>query len=338
MNLMRLCIVCFFSILFISCKSIYSTTDFNLAKTPKAPNYANVLSWACLPKKYPISLEMVTEKYEEKDADVFYLYPTLLLDKKDNSWNANIWNKEYRNEVISKAILYQASAWVKSANLYAPFYRQTHYRIFDERYTSQGKQAWEVAYIDVKRSFKYYLKNYNKGKPIIIASHSQGSLHAKRLIKEFFDGKPLQNQLVGAYLIGTSIEKDEFENIKPMSYAEEIGGFVSWNSFKYGKFPKKYESWFKGSISSNPITWNKEKEGNILLHKGLLFQNKKIYPKSVSVKVVDGLLWTTLPKVPNRFLMSYIKNYHFADINLFWKDIEQNSILRVKNWLKENKK
>ena len=335
---MRIYIVCLLSILIISCKSIYSTTDFNLAKTPKAPNYANVLSWACFPKKYPVSLERVTEKYEKKDADVFYLYPTLLLDKKDNSWNANIWNKEYRNEVISKAIFYQASAWVKSANLYAPFYRQTHYRIFDERYTSQGEQAWEIAYLDIKSSFKYYLKNYNKGKPIIIASHSQGSLHAKRLIQDFFDGKPLQKQLVGAYLIGTSIKKNEFNNIKPMNYAGEIGGFVSWNSYKYGKFPEKYESWFKGSVSSNPITWNKEKEGKILFHKGLLYEDKKIYPQSVSVKVLDGLLWTTLPKVPKRFLMSYIKSYHFADINLFWKDIEENSILRVNNWLKEYRK
>ena len=143
----------FLSILVISCKPIYSTTEFNLAQTPKAPNYSNTLSWACIPKKYPAILEEITEKYEKKDADVFYLYPTLLLDKKDNSWNANIWKNEFRNEVINKAIFYQASAWVKSANLYVPFYRQTHYRIFDDRYTDQGKKAWEIAYIDIKRSW-----------------------------------------------------------------------------------------------------------------------------------------------------------------------------------------
>ena len=335
---MRFYFLFFLSILIISCKPIYSTTEFNLANIPKAPNYANSISWACFPNKYPVSLENLTEKYQKKDADVFYLYPTLLLDKKDNSWNANIWNNKFRDEVITKAIFYQASAWVKSANLYAPFYRQAHYRIFDERYTDQGKQAWEIAYTDIKRSFKYYLKNYNNGKPIIIASHSQGSLHAKRLIQEFFDNKPLQDKLVGAYLIGTSIKENEFKNIKPMKFKDEIGGFVSWNSYKYGKYPKKYDSWFKGSVSSNPITWNKNEEGKIFSHKGLLYDDKKVYPQSVSVKVIDGLLWTTLPIVPKRILMSYIKNYHFADINLFWKDIEENSVLRVKNWLKEYKK
>ena len=58
----------------------------------------------------------------------------------------------------------------------------------------------------------------------------------------------------------------------------------------------------------------------------------KIYPKSLVVKVIDGLLWTSLPQIPGRFFLSLIQNYHFADINLFWKDIEQNAIARVNAW------
>jgi hypothetical protein len=27
------------------------------------------------------------------------------------------------------------------------------------------------------------------------------------------------------------------------------------------------------------------------------------------------------------------KNYHIGDINLFWKDIKENSELRTQNWL-----
>ena len=30
-----------------------------------------------------------------------------------------------------------------------------------------------------------------------------------------------------------------------------------------------------------------------------------------------------LPQIPGRFFLSLIQNYHFADINLFWKDIER---------------
>ena len=32
-----------------------------------------------------------------------------------------------------------------------------------------------------------------------------------------------------------------------------------------------------------------------------------------------------------------VKNYHFADINLFWKDISDNSKIRVNKWLQMNK-
>jgi hypothetical protein len=324
-------------VLIISCKPIYKSTEFNLDKTPHAPDYSQKKSWAVLPNNYPESLEKITEKYSIKNTDIFYIYPTLLTDKKDDSWNANIWDIDFRNEVINKAILNQASSWVKSGNLYAPLYRQAHYRIFNKKYTQQGKKAWEIAYNDIRNSFEYYLKNYNMGKPIIIAAHSQGSIHGKKLIQEFFDEKPLQKKLIAAYLIGTRIKPEEFKQIKHMTQKDEIGGYITWNTYKDGKYPKNYNSWFKGGSTSNPITWDSKTVGPISLHKGVLYEDKKIYPNSVSVKVINGLLWSSLPKIPKRLLLSTIKSYHFADINLFWKDIEENSVLRVDKWFEKNK-
>ena len=64
----------------------------------------------------------------------------------------------------------------------------------------------------------------------------------------------------------------------------------------------------------------------------MLSEDLKIYPQSLGVKVTDGLLWTTLPQIPGRFFLSLIQNYHFADINLFWKDIEENAVARVNAW------
>jgi hypothetical protein len=49
------------------------------------------------------------------------------------------------------------------------------------------------------------------------------------------------------------------------------------------------------------------------------------------------MLWSSVPKIPKRFFLSFIKNYHFADINLFWADIQNNAILRVKSWTEKNK-
>jgi len=62
----------------------------------------------------------------------------------------------------------------------------------------------------------------------------------------------------------------------------------------------------------------------------------EIYPNALKLKVVDGLIWSSVPKIPKRFLLSFVKNYHFADINLFWKDIEKNSVDRVMEWQRNN--
>ena len=53
----------------------------------------------------------------------------------------------------------------------------------------------------------------------------------------------------------------------------------------------------------------------------------------LKIKIVDGLVWTSLPRFPLRFFMVLKKNYHIGDINLFWKDIKENSELRTQNWL-----
>ena len=66
----------------------------------------------------------------------------------------------------------------------------------------------------MKAAFEYYLSNFNNGRPFVIASHSQGSYHAERLIKEYVDGKTLQNKLIAAYLIGRPIPPDAFKNIR----------------------------------------------------------------------------------------------------------------------------
>ena len=63
----------------------------------------------------------------------------------------------------------------------------------------------------------------------------------------------------------------------------------------------------------------------------------QVYPERTKVKVVDGLIWATPPNIPGKFFLSIVKDYHFADINLFWKDISENSKIRVNKWVEMNK-
>ena len=327
----------FFFFIFINCKTAYKTSAFDEDKIPAKPSYSKNHSWAVLPGKYPKDLIQITGDYIEKQADVFYIYPTLFSDRKNPSLNADIFDEDFRKEIIQKAIKYQASAWVSSANLYAPFYRQAHYRIFSEPFSivdlrneSPGIGAWNLAYEDLKNAFEYYLENYNNGKPIIIATHSQGTMHAIQLMKDYFDEKPLKEKLVAAYLIGIRILPNEFKSIKPMINPDDVGGFVSWNTYKMNNLPK--EKWFKGGVTTNPISWNTKNYSEEEEHKGLLFKDGKIYSNSLKVQVSDGILWSTVPKIPGRIFLSLVKNYHYADINLFWLDISKNSQKRVDQW------
>ncbi|MDP3311793.1 DUF3089 domain-containing protein [Lutibacter sp.] len=328
--------LCFVVILFASCKTSYVSKSFNEAELSAAPNYSKIEYWAVHPSKITSQLKEFMPSDTAFAADVFFVYPTLLIDKKNDAWNADVNDSIFNNEILDKSIHFQASAWAGAGRIFSPFYRQSHYRIYVEPYTKQSGSSYEIAYNDVKNAFEYYLKYYNKGRPIIIAAHSQGSAHCKRLLKEYFDGKPLQKQLIAAYIPGIKVVDSEFQNLKPMTNAYEIGGYVSWNSFRKNKYPKSFEKWFKGGVTSNPISWNHQNYTDIKDHKGVLYTNNKIYEQSLSVEVKDGILWVSVPKIPKRIFLRLIKNYHFADINLFWKDISINAQNRVDIYLKNS--
>jgi len=319
----------------LSCSSA-KIVSFHLVNTPKNPDYSKSESWAVLPGQYPGSLSEIVGETSIKPIDVFFIYPTLFSDKKDPAWNADIYRSDIREEVISLSVTNQASAFAQAGNLYVPFYRQAHYKVFDNELKDMAGDTWTIAYEDVKAAFEYYLKNYNKGKGIIIAGHSQGSMHGSKLVKEFFDGAELEKQLVAAYLPGAGIDPLYFSSLKPLETPEAIGGYLSWNTYKSGKLPKKYKSYYEGRVTSNPITWNNQELTTFENHRGLLYYDKEIYPESITIEMIDGMIWASLPKVPKRFFMSFIKNYHAFDINLFWKDISENSVLRGDHWIARN--
>ena len=320
------------------CKISYNTYDFDKSPEIEKPNYSDKDSWAVLPGNIPDEISIFNINENKKEADVFYIYPTLIDSKNQREWNSDIWNEDIRNDVINRPVKYQASAWLDAGNLYVPYYRQAHIRVFNDKFRVDGDKALNLAYNDIKEAFTYYLENFNNDKPFIIASHSQGTIHAKRLIAEFIDGKELQKKLIAAYLVGIKVFEDEFKNIKPMNSANETGGFVTWNTFKFNKYPRKdnYENWFKGGVTTNPITWDDSKETKKDLHKGLLYRDLKIFSQNIDIKLIDGIVWSTVPNVPGKILLKTVRSYHFADINLFWVDIKENAKLRVDQWFKKN--
>ena len=123
-----------------------------------------------------------------------------------------------------------------------------------------------------------------------------------------------------------------------MNHPKATGGFVAWNTYKKGHYPKRDKDWYKGSVTTNPITWDTTSTTTLAQHKGFLYSNEKLYDQALKVEIIDGLVWSTVPKFPLRLFMSFLKRYHAGDINLFWQDIRENALLRTRVWLQMNQK
>ena len=287
-------------------------------------DYSVATNWAVTPTTYTSSFKEMIVDTTFTNTDVFYVYPTLYTNSKDTSWNISIDDVKQREKVLNVAVKNQASAWANAGQVYVPFYRQAHIRSY-AHLDGKGRTALLLAYGDIKAAFEYYLSNHNNGRAIILAGHSQGSTHLTLLLKEFFDNKPLQKQLVAAYLPGVGIKANEFSSIKLMKHQDSTGGFITWNTFKKKYNTTQYNNWYKGKASINPVTWDTTRLALKSEHKGFLYSNGKLYRQSFKTNLIDGGIWITTPCFPGRYLSFTMKNYHIGDVNLFWEDIRVNA-------------
>ncbi len=304
-----------------------------------APNYALPEFWAAFPGRkdaadlLPASLSAIPE--ETAAADVFYIYPTIYTGRK-KGWNADLQNQKLNKQIDSTAIKYQATIFNGAGRVYAPRYRQAHIKVFfTKKDTLVAQKALELAYRDVKAAFTYYLEHENRGRPIVLAGHSQGALMVKRLLSDFFDGKPLQSQLVVAYVVGWPVYKTDFQNIPPCTREDQTNCFCSWRTFKRGFVPRKLPVG-DSIVVTNPISWTTTPDYvPAERSKGSVLRNfNKIYTQSVDAQIHQGILWTHLPKFPGRIFIT-TRNYHPGDFNLFYLDVRANVKTRVEAFLRK---
>lgn len=295
-------------------------------------DYSVDTNWAILKSNFDQSNgEFVTDQPIE-GIDVFFVYPTLIAEKEDQRWNAEITDMAWKKRVQDVSVKFQASAFANCGRTFVPYYRQAHLRAYDQL-EDGGQDAILRGYADLRASFMYYLENYNKGNGIILAGHSQGSTQLMLLLKEFFVEKDLKNQLVAAYLPGISLKENEFNGIPLMQNANETGGFLTWNTFKWKYDIPRYHNWYEGGAVVDPITWTGKSPQSRKQHQGFLFRNGKKYTQCIRTEIIDGGIRMKAPKFPYRHLAIFMKHYHIADINFFWEDIRQNCRQRALSYI-----
>lgn len=302
------------------------------------PDYSNLYYWASHPwKKDPADNIPSSIQNENIDsvADVFFIYPTTYTDETmPLGWNADIDNEALNKKTDNSTILYQASVFNKHCRIFAPRYRQANIKAFYTENKDSANKAFDLAYDDIKNAFEYYLSNYNYGQPIIIASHSQGTLHAGRLLKEFFEGKILQKKLVCAYIIGLPVFADYFKDLKPCLDSKETGCFISWRTFKQGYIPKFVQNEKIKAYVTNPLTWAMDDNfAPAKLNKGGILKNfNKVIPELVHAQIHGNILWVNKPRFFGNIFLT-MKNYHIVDYNLFYVNIRENVETRINTYL-----
>ena len=337
------------SVFLYSCSGKYTPNilkiPFSQELTPPEPDFNNRSNWAVLPDKKDNADRVpdcngCIDEQATAETDVFFIHPTLYLDTTptSNQWNADVADEVINKNVDESTILYQASVFNGAGKIYAPRYREAHLAAYYTDNKADAAKAFDLAYSDVKRAFQFYLDHWNNGRPIIIASHSQGTTHAIRLLQEFFDGKPLMNQLVVAYLIGIPVYDTLYSHLKICNDESETGCFATWRTFAQNYFPPGYVAPKHDAVCTNPLTWkNDSVYAPYRLNKGGILKNfKHVIPHLSDAQVKDGVV--RIDK-PHFFLTPFFKytNYHIVDYNLFYMNIRENAQLRVKKFLEQNK-
>ena len=319
---------------FASCGSKYAklSKPYDFKTAPGTPDYSLLDHWAAHPWKWdPSDSVPAPLRGQPRDSmvDVFFLHPTTLT-KGENSGYADVNDPLLNAKTDYSAILYQASAFNEHARVFAPHYRQAHIRNFFEKDSGFAIRNFDTAYADLKRAFLYYLQHWNNGRSFIIAGHSQGAMMALRLYKEFIEGKELERKFIAGYCIGWPIPMDKFQKAKICQGDSDLQCLCGWRTLKNGFIPSFMKKDHNNSYVTNPLSWTISNENMPRsANKGSVLLNfNKIYPRTTNARISEGLLFVNKPRFPGSFLY-HKRNYHIADINLYYMNIRENVRTRI---------
>ena len=333
--------------------SITPRKPFGEALAPAPPDYTRPASWSALPERQDLAdtAPPSSPAIEQARApvDVFYLHPTTYVG---GEWNGPVDDATLNAATDRVATLIQASAFNACCAIYAPRYRQVNPNVLTGQ-AEGNAAAVDLAYQDVASAFRYWREHYNRGRPFILASHSQGTVHARRLLREAVSGTPLRQQLVAAYLIGISMPEGalrrELPDIPFCDSPEQTGCLISWNArapgFVDGIQVRKAAGDTSGpALCVNPLSWRHDtapaprerNDGAVFLEAS----PPQVLPQLTGAQCRDGRLEVVLDgELPRDFMSRLLDlslgkgNHHPVEFQLFYMNLRHNASERVAAFL-----
>lgn len=295
-------------------------------------DYSKRTNWLSLPES-------------DRDVDTFYLYPSSYVSPKgENKPFADI-RDENMVRIASTCLDIQGSAFSGSTNVYAPLYRQVD-PFMGFRFIEENKQDLvdEVILTDAIDSFDFYIKNYNKGKPFILAGHSQGTTLLMKVLATYLkDKKELLNRMVAAYLIGYGVTEEYMKVNRHLKFAKgetDTGVLISWNTEK----PELEESTpivKEKSLCINPLNWRRDATyAPVNMNLGSLIKGKIVRPgiADAKINVKKGTLECSTVK-PEDYRQVFdifpVGCYHSMDYGFYYENIRVNAAKRIEAFKKK---
>lgn len=283
---------------------------------------------------------------------VFFVHPTSFVSR--NAWNAPL-GKGGDPEAERIARIYlrgMASAFSPATEIWAPRYRQATMGAFLTA-APEGKKAIDAAYADVREAFRYFVSSVDPDTPIVLAGHSQGALHLKRLLAEEVKGTPLAARLVAAYVVGwpvSTLHDLPVMGLPACAASDQTACVLSWSSFAEPADPALVLDAYAATpaldgkapghdpmLCSNPLTGgiggSAPASANLgtLVPEGTL-EKGQLVPGLVPARCDRrGLLLIGPPPEMGSYVLPG-NNYHVYDIPLFWANTRGDVIRRTEAW------
>lgn len=329
-------------------------TPFDQMKQPPAPDYARQSAWAVSPgvasAADTVPKGATPGKASAPSADVFFVHPTTFLG--NDTWNARFDADGVTGQQLNETVLgNQISIFNACCRMFAPRYRQATISAF-LRPSADSFKAYDLAYSDVLRAFDHYLQKQNNGRPFILASHSQGSLHATRLIQERIASNPaIRRRLVTAYVVGASLPETFDTGLPVCGTVMQTGCIIDWNSassltlLTLGR--GLMVTWSKGKYQAvglnkwlcvNPLSWDRttksaaSKNRGALPFAGLGQSIPPLRSEVTGARCTRGRLVISIPR-PKREgftdVLTKLGSFHNLDYALFYDSVRRNAVDRV---------
>lgn len=216
---------------------------------------------------------------------VFYVHPTTYL--KGDRWNAPFDVDEgaaFRQGIFLRS---QASVFNGVGEIWAPKYRQATFGAFLSLGKADAAQAFALAYSDVAAAFDMFLRQIPPNQKIILAGHSQGSLHLLSLLAGRIAGTPVADRIVAAYLIGwpISIEADlPSLGLPACESPEQTRCIISYQSYAE---PADTDAIFKPFGSTLGLTGEPRKDTHLLCVNPLAGMTEHAAPDTAEAEAAD---------------------------------------------------